>query len=57
MATVTLDKVNKVYPNGFHAIHDLDIQVAEITTRGKLLDSPSATPAGDPAQSSVTTAT
>ncbi|MFT6290137.1 MAG: multiple sugar transport system ATP-binding protein, partial [Ilumatobacter sp.] len=25
MATVTLRKVNKVYENGFHAIHDLDL--------------------------------
>ena len=29
MATVTLDKVNKVYENGFHAIHDLDLQIAD----------------------------
>ncbi len=27
MATVQLDKVNKVYPNGFHAIHNLDLMV------------------------------
>ena len=27
MATVTLDRVNKVYENGFHAIHDLDLDV------------------------------
>ena len=29
MATVTLDKVNKVYPNGFHAIHNLDLEIAD----------------------------
>ncbi len=29
MATVTLDKINKVYPNGFHAIHDLDLETAD----------------------------
>ncbi|MFN3255688.1 MAG: ABC transporter ATP-binding protein [Ilumatobacter sp.] len=29
MATVTLDKVNKVYENGFHAIHDLDLNIAD----------------------------
>ena len=29
MATVTLDKINKVYPNGFHAIHDLDLEIAD----------------------------
>ena len=27
MATVTLDAVNKVYDNGFHAIHDLSLEV------------------------------
>ena len=27
MATVTLDKINKVYENGFHAIHDLDLEI------------------------------
>jgi multiple sugar transport system ATP-binding protein len=27
VATVVLDKVNKVYPNGFHAVHDLDITI------------------------------
>ena len=27
MATITLDKVDKVYENGFHAVHDLDLQV------------------------------
>jgi multiple sugar transport system ATP-binding protein len=29
MATVTLDKVTKIYPNGFPAVKDLDLQVAE----------------------------
>ena len=29
MATVTLEKINKVYPNGFHAIHDLDLEIAD----------------------------
>ena len=29
MAQVQLDKVNKVYPNGFHAIHDLSIDIAD----------------------------
>ena len=29
MATVTLDKVNKVYENGFHAIHDLDLDIQD----------------------------
>jgi multiple sugar transport system ATP-binding protein len=29
MATVNLDKVSKVYPNGFTAVHDLDLDVAE----------------------------
>jgi multiple sugar transport system ATP-binding protein len=29
MATVTLDAVNKVYENGFHAIHDLDLDIAD----------------------------
>ncbi len=29
MATVTLEKVNKIYENGFHAIHDLDLQIED----------------------------
>ncbi len=29
MATVTLDSVNKVYENGFHAIHDLNLDIDE----------------------------
>ncbi len=27
MATVTLEKINKVYDNGYHAIHDLDLAI------------------------------
>ena len=27
MSEVKLDKINKVYPNGFHAIHDLDLEI------------------------------
>ena len=29
MATVTLDGVNKVYENGFHAIHDLSLEIED----------------------------
>ena len=29
MAPVVLDKINKVYENGFHAVHDLSIDVAD----------------------------
>ncbi|MBM9466444.1 ABC transporter ATP-binding protein [Nakamurella leprariae] len=29
MATVTLDKVNKQYENGYHAVHDLDLEIAD----------------------------
>jgi multiple sugar transport system ATP-binding protein len=29
MAEVVLDKINKRYPNGFHAVHDLDLTVAD----------------------------
>ena len=29
MATVQLDKVNKVYENGYHAIHDLDLDILD----------------------------
>ena len=29
MAEVTLDKINKLYDNGFHAVHDLSIDVAD----------------------------
>ena len=29
MATVVLDGVNKVYDNGFHAIHDLSLEIAD----------------------------
>ncbi|MHB1511192.1 MAG: ABC transporter ATP-binding protein [Acidimicrobiales bacterium] len=29
MAPITIDKVTKVYPNGFEALHELDLHVAE----------------------------
>src|SRR3974377_1378225 len=29
MATVGLEQVNKVYANGFHAVRDLDLEVAD----------------------------
>jgi len=29
MATVTLEKINMIYENGFHAIHDLDLEIAD----------------------------
>ncbi len=29
MAEVILDKINKLYENGFHAVHDLSIDVAD----------------------------
>ena len=29
MATVVLDKVNKVYDNGYHAIHDLSLDIID----------------------------
>ena len=29
MARITLDKVTKVYSNGFEAVHELDLDVAE----------------------------
>jgi hypothetical protein len=29
MATVTLDHVDKVYSNGFHAVHDLSMDIGE----------------------------
>ena len=29
MATVSMDKVNKVYENGFHAVTDMDMEVAD----------------------------
>src|SRR5829696_6486334 len=29
MAEVVLDKVNKQYDNGFHAVHDLDLDIAD----------------------------
>src|SRR6185369_12308821 len=29
MATVSMDKINKVYENGFHAVKDMDMEVAD----------------------------
>ncbi|MEM7322861.1 MAG: sn-glycerol-3-phosphate ABC transporter ATP-binding protein UgpC [Actinomycetota bacterium] len=29
MAEVKLDKINKVYPNGFHAVHDLSLELSD----------------------------
>jgi len=29
MATVSLEKINKVYENGFHAVKDLSVDIAE----------------------------
>jgi multiple sugar transport system ATP-binding protein len=29
MASIELDAINKVYPNGFHAVHDLSLAVAD----------------------------
>ena len=29
MASVTLDKINKLYDNGFHAVKDLDLEIAD----------------------------
>ena len=29
MASVTLDKINKLYDNGFHAVRDLDLEIAD----------------------------
>ncbi|HUC24563.1 MAG TPA: sn-glycerol-3-phosphate ABC transporter ATP-binding protein UgpC [Streptosporangiaceae bacterium] len=29
MATVSMDQVNKVYPNGFHAVHDLSLEIGD----------------------------
>ncbi len=29
MASITLDKISKTYPNGFNAVRDLDLEVAE----------------------------
>ena len=29
MSTVTMSRINKVYENGFHAIHDLDLDIAD----------------------------
>ena len=29
MATVALEKINKIYENGFQAIHDLDLEITD----------------------------
>jgi len=29
VATITLDKIDKVYENGFHAVHDLNLSIAD----------------------------
>ncbi len=29
MATVSMQQVNKVYPNGFHAVHDLSLEIGD----------------------------
>ena len=29
MASITIDKMNKQYENGFHAVHDLDLDIAD----------------------------
>ena len=29
MADVRLDKINKIYPNGFHAVHDLSLELTD----------------------------
>ena len=29
MASVTLDKINKLYENGFHAVRDLDLDITD----------------------------
>ncbi len=29
MATISLSDINKVYPNGFHAVHDLSLEIQE----------------------------
>ena len=29
MATISLEQVTKIYPNGFEAIHELDLEVAD----------------------------
>ncbi len=29
MATISIDQAQKIYPNGFEAIHELDLEVAE----------------------------
>ena len=29
MATIALEQINKLYPNGFHAVKDLDLDVRD----------------------------
>lgn len=29
MASVVLDKIDKIYPNGFHAVHELDLDIVD----------------------------
>jgi len=29
MASVTLEKINKLYENGYHAVRDLDLEIAD----------------------------
>ena len=29
MAEIHLERINKIYPNGFHAIHDMDLHIAD----------------------------
>jgi hypothetical protein len=34
MATITLERVSKVYPNGFQAVNEVDLTVAPVTRSG-----------------------
>ena len=34
MATIALEQINKLYPNGFHAVKDLDLDVRDVPPRG-----------------------
>ena len=29
MATITLEQITKIYPNGFEAVHGVDLEIAE----------------------------
>ena len=29
MATISLKNINKIYPNGVHAVHDFNLEVAD----------------------------